>query len=163
MVLFVVVAIFAEPGSLPALSNSAARENAITGQASVIDGDTVDIHGTRIRLFGIAPEGGQISTAHGKPFRCGQQAALGLADEIGNKIVECRPKDRDRYGRIVAVCLAGRKDLNAWMVANGLALAYRRYSTDYVNQEEQTSAINVTIVAQKRSGADLMKRLISAE
>jgi endonuclease YncB( thermonuclease family) len=71
--------------------------------------------------------------------RCGQQAAFALADMIGNKTVECRPKDRDRYGRVVAVCLAGGKDLNAWMVANGLALAYRQYWTDYVSQEQQAA------------------------
>jgi len=136
-VLFVVVTIFTQPSSSP---SAAANNNKIVGHASVIDGDTIEIHGTRIRLFGIdAPEGGQTCTVHGKPFRCGQQAAFALADMIGNKTVECRPKDRDRYGRIVAVCLAGGKDLNAWLVANGLALAYRHYSTDYVGQEEQAA------------------------
>ena len=131
------VAIFAEPISLPP---AAADNNKIVGQASVIDGDTIEIHGTRIRLFGIdAPEGGQTCTANGKLFRCGQQAAFALADMIGNKTVECRPKDSDRYGRIVAVCLAGGQNLNAWMVANGYALAYRYYSTDYVGQEEQAA------------------------
>ena len=48
----------------------------------------------------------------------------------------CREKDRDRYRRIVAVCYLGPKDLNAFMVSEGWALAYRRYSMDYVDDEE---------------------------
>jgi endonuclease YncB( thermonuclease family) len=53
----------------------------IMGQASVIDGDTIEIHDRRIRLFGIdAPEAPQICTASGKTYLCGQQAALALAD-----------------------------------------------------------------------------------
>ena len=47
----------------------------------------------------------------------------------------CEERDRDRYGRIVAVCYASGEDLNAWMVAQGLALVYRRYSMDYVDHE----------------------------
>lgn len=90
----------------------------IVGQASVIDGDTIEIHGARIRLFGIdAPEGGQTCTAQGKAFACGRRAAFALADKIGRQVVECQPKDRDRYGRVVAVCRVGGEDVNGWMAA----------------------------------------------
>jgi len=44
--------------------------------------------------------------------------------------------DVDQYGRIVAVCSAGGEDLNAWMVRQGWALAYRHYSTAYVADED---------------------------
>ncbi|MGA8388745.1 MAG: thermonuclease family protein [Pseudolabrys sp.] len=112
----------------------------IKGQASVIDGDTIEIHGTRIRLFGIdAPESGQTCTVQGKAWPCGRRAALALSDKIGRHVVECRPKDRDRYGRVVAVCLADGNDINGWMVAEGWALAYRQYSSDYVNQERSAA------------------------
>lgn len=57
-----------------------------------------------------------------------RSAALALADHIGQQTVTCERHDVDRYGRIVAVCRAGGGDLNAWMVSQGCALAYRHYS-----------------------------------
>jgi len=113
----------------------------IVGRASVIDGDTLEIHGTRIRLHAIdAPESGQSCVVAGKATRCGQEAALALAAEIGNKTVSCTPTDRDRYGRTVAICHAGERNLNAWMVAEGWAIAYRQYGTDYVGEEAAAAA-----------------------
>jgi endonuclease YncB( thermonuclease family) len=109
----------------------------IAGQASVIDGDTIEIRGTRIRLHGIdAPEGRQLcDDARGKSYRCGQKAALALSDKIGRQPVSCAPRDVDRYKRIIAICRIDVTDLNGWLVAEGLAIAYRRYSSDYVSQE----------------------------
>lgn len=113
----------------------------ITGRASVIDGDTIEIRHQRIRLFGIdAPEGQQRCYVNSKPWRCGQHSAFALADLIGRAWVRCDEKDRDRYGRIVAVCFLGQKNVNAWMVAQGWALAYRHYSKNYVDQEREASA-----------------------
>ena len=118
----------------------------VAGQASVIDGDTIEIHGTRIRLHGIdAPESGQICMADGAQWRCGQQAALALDARIGGRPVVCSERDIDRYGRTVGVCNAGGEDLNAWMVAEGWALAYRKYSTDYVEEEAAAQAAGVGI------------------
>ncbi len=110
----------------------------ITGIASVTDGDSLEIRGTRIRLHGIdAPESRQLCTgATGQDWRCGQQAALALSDQIGRRSVSCVTRDIDRYGRTIAVCSQDGVDLNAWMVQEGWAVAYRRYSRDYVAVED---------------------------
>ena len=112
----------------------AVAQDRIIGVASVIDGDTIEIRGQRIRLFGIdAPESSQLcARVTGQRWRCGQQASFALADRIGRATVRCDPHDLDRYGRVVAVCFRGNEDLNRWMVANGWAVAYKQYSLDYV-------------------------------
>lgn len=108
----------------------------ITGVASVHDGDTLEIHGTKIRLFGVdAPEAVQTCRKAGREYPCGREAALALSNLLGRQTVTCERRDTDRYGRTVAVCRVGQTDANAWMVAHGWALAYREYSTAYVPQE----------------------------
>ncbi|MBM3952582.1 MAG: thermonuclease family protein [Rhodospirillales bacterium] len=111
----------------------------LSDAASIIDGDTVEIHGQRIRLYGIdAPESRQTCKRNGDDWRCGKDAAFALADKIAQKPVECEPKGKpDRYKRTVAVCRLNGEDLNAWMVSEGWALAYRQYSLDYVPQENE--------------------------
>ena len=115
----------------------ASAQDLIVGVASVIDGDTIEIHDHRIRLFGIdAPERSQLCVrTTGERWRCGQQASFALADRIGRAPVSCQPRDLDRYGRVVAVCFKGNENLNRWMVANGWAVAYKQYSLDYVADE----------------------------
>lgn len=109
----------------------------VAGTASVIDGDTIEIHGQRIRLHGIdAPEGRQLCRLpDGRGWRCGSAGANELAAMIDRRPVSCATKDIDRYGRVVAVCHVGRQDINAWIVEQGWAVAYRQYSTDYLDEE----------------------------
>ncbi|SEQ04939.1 Endonuclease YncB, thermonuclease family [Loktanella sp. DSM 29012] len=117
----------------------------ISGPARVIDGDTIHVGETRIRLNGIdAPEAGQdCRSAQGFPFSCGSHATDGLRALIAGRAVSCAPLDVDRYGRTVARCTAGGVDIGQQMVRNGLAIAYRRYDTVYVPDED----------AARRSGA----------
>ncbi len=118
----------------------------VSGQARVVDGDSLEIGGARIRLFGIdAPERGQSCQEGGELWICGGLARLRLEERISQRRVVCVEKDRDRYGRIVAVCRAGGKDLNAWMVSEGWALAYRRYSEAYVDEEAGAKAARVGV------------------
>ncbi len=110
----------------------------ITGKPRVIDGDTIEIAGERIRLHGIdAPETKQTcKDDDGKEWRCGQDATFALANMIGNHWITCKGDERGKYGRLIAVCYAGPHDLNAKMVRQGWALAYRRYSKEYVPWED---------------------------
>jgi len=108
----------------------------LEGQASVIDGDTIEIHSRRIRLFGIdAVESGQRCEKAGKPWLCGKDSAFALADKIATRPIECVGNEFDRYKRLVARCFLNGEDLNAWMVENGWAVAFRRDSAQYVEQE----------------------------
>jgi endonuclease YncB( thermonuclease family) len=110
----------------------------LTGTASVIDGDTIEIHGTRIRLEGIeAPESRQTCFRDGRNERCSQQSSFHLSNQIGRKTVRCSDEGRDRYGRTLAICYLGSQDLNAMMVRDGHAVAYRRYSRRYVGEENE--------------------------
>lgn len=118
----------------------------IQGVGSVIDGDTIEIRGKRIRLHGVdAPESSQNCTQDGKLWRCGQQAALALSDMIGQRIVRCEQKDTDRYGRLVCECFVEEKNINSWLVENGWAVAYRKYSMDYVAEEGKAKATGAGI------------------
>ncbi len=116
----------------------------ITGKPAIIDGDTIEIAGQRIRLHGIdAPESKQTCLANGKRWHCGFEAEAALAFFIAKTWVTCLERDRDRYGRVVAICYAGGvggPDLGRWMVSQGWALAYRQYSTTYIPEEAQAQA-----------------------
>nr|WP_146691135.1 thermonuclease family protein [Bradyrhizobium canariense] len=102
----------------------------LTGQASIIDGDTLEIHGTRIRLWGVdAPESSQLCRGEdSEQYRCGAQAANDLDAFIARRPVSCLPISLDRYGRTVATCSVGGADIGDWLVRNGLALDWPEYS-----------------------------------
>jgi endonuclease YncB( thermonuclease family) len=134
-------------GALAAMSPAPASAEDIIGRASVIDGDTIEIHGTRIRLFAIdAVESHQSCTTFtGQRWPCGRKSALALADLIGTRPVSCTPLDRDRYGRIVARCFNAGQDIAAWSVANGWALAWARYSTEYLPLQDRAESLGLGI------------------
>ena len=101
-----------------AMFATVARADAIAGQASVIDGDTLDIHGERIRLAGIdAPEHDQLcDDQNGKHYQCGSVAANKLADFLDRRPIVCPPLYNDQYGRTVAYCTVAGQDLGEWLV-----------------------------------------------
>ncbi|RVM34220.1 thermonuclease family protein [Sinorhizobium meliloti] len=115
-----------------ALVMQAVAAEPITGRASVIDGDTIEIRGERIRLHGVdAPEGWQrCDDGHDGTYRCGRQAALDLDKFLADsRPTRCEFLGRDRYKRIVGVCFrADGREVNRWVVESGNAVDWERYS-----------------------------------
>jgi endonuclease YncB( thermonuclease family) len=107
-----------------------ASGNSLTGRARVIDGDSLDLGGERIRIYGIdAPEGRQTcNDLAGRPYACGREASRALAAAIAGRRVTCAAVDHDRYGRDVAICSVDGRDLGELMVRGGHALDYAQHS-----------------------------------
>ena len=128
-------------------SNSIAEE--ISGVPKVVDGDTVHINNNKFRLEGIdAPEIKQqckkeslkISYIIGftiyKDYSCGKVSKEKLISKIRGSKIKCIFTAKDRYKRYIATCYKEKINLNQWMVRNGYAIAYRRYSKKYVPDED---------------------------
>ena len=128
-------------------SNTIAEE--ISGIPKIIDGDTVHINENKFRLEGIdAPEMRQkckkeslkISSIIGftfyKDYNCGKVSKEKLISKINGSEIKCIFTTKDKYKRYIATCFKGKTNLNQWMVRNGLAVAYRRYSKKYVPDED---------------------------
>lgn len=111
----------------------------ISGCAVVVDGDTVKIDGTSIRIHGIdAPERAQACCQKsGTGYGCGSQATEYMEMLVAGEVVSCVQTDTDRYGRMVAICESDGLDVGYEMVWAGWAIAYRRFSDDYVAAEQQ--------------------------
>ena len=133
--------------SLIFFSNTIAEE--ISGVAEIIDGDTVYINNDKFRLEGIdAPEMRQqckkeslkISSIIGftfyKDYNCGKVSKEKLISKINGSEIKCIFTTKDKYKRYIATCFKGKTNLNQWMVRNGFAVAYRRYSKKYVPDED---------------------------
>jgi endonuclease YncB( thermonuclease family) len=114
----------------------------VSGPARVIDGDTLELAGERIRLHGIdAPERDQTCGATGGGiWACGVWSGAELVALVQTRDVQCRGTTRDRYGRLVATCRVEGQDIGAEMVRRGAALAYRKYALDYVGAEREAVA-----------------------
>lgn len=113
----------------------------IAGRPKLIDGDSFEIGAVGVRLFGVdAPEGRQSCKRGGRDWACGDEAARLLRRLVGDRSITCTRRDVDDYGRIVATCRAGNVDLAAAMARSGFATAYRRYSDDYVDEENEARA-----------------------
>ena len=123
--------------AIVALALAAQGAQSVSGAASAADGDSLVIGGSRVRLYGIdAPELSQTCTRGGARWACGQLAAAELAKLVKGRDVQCAAMGIDAYRRTVARCSAGGIDLNRTMVALGYAVAFRRYSMDYISAED---------------------------
>ena len=123
-----------------ALANLGAGE--ITGTVRVIDGDSFEVAGVRIRLHAIdAPENGQMcETPRGAQWACGGWVMKVTTDRYQGQTARCTATDTDRYGRTVARCTALGGDVGAWLVGQGMAFAYVKYGDDYAALERTAAA-----------------------
>jgi endonuclease YncB( thermonuclease family) len=109
---------------------------ALSGPAVALDGDSLDMSGLRIRLFGIdAPEAQQQCQRNSQPWACGKEAQALLASRVAGTIVECEPIERDAYDRTVARCFVGDRELGSVMVAEGLAITLPNGQEIYASEE----------------------------
>lgn len=119
------------------------KADALTGRATVIDGDTIEISGQRIRFNGIdAPEGEQsCRNGKGQSYACGRAAANALDKFLAaSRPVSCQFVEWDQYGRFVGNCArADGKSIQQWLVANGHALDWPRYSHGAFAAQEATA------------------------
>lgn len=111
----------------------------VSGLARVVDGDTLDISGVRVRLQGIdAPERSQRCNRSrvSLTWRCGRSATRALKQLIDNQPVRCVSHGTDAYDRVIGTCFVAGEDVNAAMVRLGHAWAFTKYSTTYVAEEK---------------------------
>jgi endonuclease YncB( thermonuclease family) len=125
------------------LHDAAIGRDPISGVPLIVDGDTVWIGATKIRLEGIdAPESDQMClNPTGKAWNCGIASRDELAKRTSGKVWSCQATGTDRYGRTLARCEVGGEDIQRWMVRNGWALSFVRYSRAYdADEADATSA-----------------------
>ena len=113
-----------------------------SGRATVIDGDTLKIGQIPIRIHGIdAPEKNQVCIKKNVSWKCGVEATKLMRSLVMRSEVSCEKLDQDRYGRIVGRCFSNGNNLGETMVVQGLALAYRQYSSEYVPMERVSKSV----------------------
>jgi endonuclease YncB( thermonuclease family) len=110
-----------------------ALANEIVGVPRIVDGDTVQIGASKIRLEGVdAPETDQLCLdGNNHHWTCGIEARDRLMQKAGGKVWRCRTSSNDRYGRALATCKVEGLNINQWLVRSGWALSFVRYSHEY--------------------------------
>lgn len=118
---------------------AAAEPQTLRGKARAMDGDSLRVGRTQIRLWGIdAPEFDQTCERDGRDWDCGRAARSALASRVDGRVIVCQVRDRDAYRRAVSVCRVEGRSINEWMVREGWAVDYRRYSGgEYAAPERQ--------------------------
>lgn len=139
---------------------SAAAPERIEGRVRVIDADTFDVGGRRVRLFGVdAPELAQTCrTRAGKAWACGQWSSDQMRRRFGGKRAQCRVMDVDRYDRLVARCVVDRQDVAEVLVREGWGFAYAAYSADYIDLEKRAAVDNRGLWAGQWQRPDAYRR-----
>jgi endonuclease YncB( thermonuclease family) len=134
---YILLAAIAGAAACASSTAFAAPGDAFWGTARAKDGDSLVVGSREVRLFGVdAPEFDQTCKRAGTNWQCGTEAAQKLAALVTGREVRCVSSGEDQYGRTLATCTVGQVDVNRTMVSSGFAVAFRRYSSNYVSAEE---------------------------
>ena len=117
----------------------------------IIDGDTIELNGEKIRFSGIdTPEAKQICTLDNIEIFCGNLASIVLKEKIGNEIISCeREPEKDFFGRTLGECFINDESLSKFLVRNGYAFAFVKYSKKYVEDEKYAKKNNLGLWAME--------------
>ena len=106
------------------------------GELKIVDGDTIHLDGHKIRFSGIdTPEINQMCKKDETDIPCGEMAKELLIKKIGNAIPNCILEDKDQYGRMLGECYIEEESLSSYLVREGFAFAYTKYSKKFVEDE----------------------------
>ena len=108
-----------------------------SNEVKIIDGDTIHLNGEKIRFTGIdTPELKQTCTKNNEVIYCGIKARKLLVEKIGKNKVQCVREGKDQYKRTLAECFVNKVSLSSYLVRNGYAFAYRKYSKKFISDED---------------------------
>ena len=121
------------------LASSSAFANEVTGPARVIDGDTIEIQGAIVRLFGIdAAETGQRCVTSKREFVRPGDTASDRLEALIKEGVTCKGDEFDAFGRLIGMCTTpSGTNINKTLVEEGLVWAFVKYSDTFVTEEQQ--------------------------
>ncbi|MDC3149370.1 thermonuclease family protein [Alphaproteobacteria bacterium] len=111
--------------------------NLFASHVTVIDGDTIRLGDVKIRFSGIdAPEINQTCAASEGKVACGKISRDLLIEKVTNNKISCTDEGKDFYGRVLGECFVNGESLSAYLVREGFAFAYRKYSNKFIEDEE---------------------------
>jgi endonuclease YncB( thermonuclease family) len=138
--------------ALLACAASPAHAQTISGRPTVLDGETLELRGLRLKLIAVdAPDDHVCEATDDARWRCGPRAATALAELLEEAIVTCTWRDRDLLGRPIATCSLGAIDLSLWLIRNGLARdANAAPNGKYRQAQDEAKAARRGIWAERR-------------
>ena len=111
--------------------------NLFASHVTVVDGDTIKLGDLKIRFSGIdAPEINQICVASEGKVACGKISRDILITKVTNNKISCTDEGKDFYGRVLGECFVNGESLSRYLVREGFAFAYRKYSDKFISDEE---------------------------
>ena len=111
--------------------------NLFSSHVTVVDGDTIKLGDVKIRFSGIdAPEINQTCVASEGKVACGKISRDILITKVTNNKISCTDEGKDFYGRVLGECFVNGESLSRYLVREGFAFAYRKYSDKFILDEE---------------------------